>query len=167
MKVCCILLIMVLLLTGCQGAMPSETVSDELLIAVDAPMAEVVVVLPENAAEQTMVGDHGDRLYFCDGYSLCVQTLKGGDLSESLRSLCGYGPEEVSPVKTVSNGLKRYDWVWVSASEDGDQLGRAVLLDDGAYHYCVSVMADAAQAGKLEAQWDSIFSSVSLAGQST
>lgn len=167
MKVCCILLVTVLLLTGCQGAMPSETVSDELLIAVDAPMAEVVVALPENAAEQTMVGENGDRLYFCDGYSLCVQTLKGGDLSASLRSLCGYGPEKISPVKTVSGDLKRYDWVWVSTSEDGDQMCRAVLLDDGAYHYCVSVMADAAQAGALEEQWNSVFDSVSLAGQSS
>ena len=167
MKICCILLVMVLFLSGCQGAMPSETVSDELLIVTDAPMAELVVALPENAAEQTMVGENGDRLYFCDGYSLCIQTLKGGDLSQSLRGLCGYGPEEVSPVKTVSDGYKRYDWVWVSASEDGDQLGRAMLLDDGIYHYCVSVMADAAKAGELKTQWDAIFTSVSLAGQSS
>lgn len=167
MKRCCILLILVLLMSGCQTEMPSETVSDELLIAVDGPMAELVLALPEEAAEQTMMGEDTDRLYFCDGYTLCVQTLKGGDLSASVRSLCGYDLEAVDLIKTPSDGVKRYDWVWTSASEDGDQLGRAVLLDDGVYHYCVSTMADTNGVGDLVAQWNSIFSSVNLLGQSS
>ena len=40
------------------------------------------------------------------------------------------------------------------------QVGNAVILDDGNFHYAVSVMADADQAAKLEDTWQHILDSV-------
>ena len=166
MKKYWIIVLVLLLFTGCGHEEPMETVGDEWLIPANLPTAEMVIALPEDAAEQAMSGENGARLYFCDGYSLSVQTLPGGDLERSLQSLCGYGSEELTLLKTRSAGCRRFDWVWTSVGEGGDQIGRAALLDDGIRHYCVSVMADASRAGELEERWDPIFASLSLADQS-
>lgn len=164
MKKCWILLIGLLLLCGCSGKQPMETVSDELLIPVLSPQKELILALPEEAAEQVLSTGEQNRLYLCDGYSLAVQTLEGGDLERTVHSLCGYGSEELTILKTWPNGTKRYDWVWTSASDGGDQVGRAAVLDDGHHHYCVSVMAEETLSGHLEQQWERIFSSLSLSG---
>lgn len=165
MKKCGILLFTILMLTGCHREQPMETVSDELLVPVLAPSQELVVSIPEGAAEQVISSNDDRQLYFCDGYSLEIQTLAGGDLEKTIQSVSGYRPENLTVVKTRIDGTKKAQWVWHSAGEGGDQLGRAVVLDDGKYHYCVSVMADATTCGQLEEEWETVFASVTLVHQ--
>ena len=65
-------------------------------------------------------------------------------------------------METKLGGVKRYEWTWTGMGESGAQVGRAAVLDDGDYHYCVTVMADEAAAGSLDAQWDALFASMGL-----
>lgn len=167
MKKCWIMLLCLLLLSGCGTEEPMETVSDELLIPVLAPAKELVVPLPVEASQQVIWTQDSEKLYFCDGYSLAIQTLAAGDLERTVQSLCGYGTQELTILKTRHDDIRRYDWVWTSAGEGGDQIGRAAVLDDGSYHYCVSVMAEENQSGQLEQQWEKIFSSMSLSDTPT
>ena len=44
----------------------------------------------------------------------------------------------------------------------GDLVCRGVILDDGAYHYVLSLQTDAEQAGKLADDWQTIVASFSL-----
>ena len=76
--------------------------------------------------------------------------------------LCGYGTGQLTMLETGLGGVKRYDWTWTSAGEGGVQVGRGAVLDDGDYHYCVTVMADEASSGGLDTQWDTLFSSLGL-----
>ena len=64
--------------------------------------------------------------------------------------------------ETAQDGAKRYDFVWASAGENGDQLGRAVILDDGNYHYCLSVLRDADTTEKSQIVWRDVFDSFKL-----
>ena len=59
--------------------------------------------------------------------------------------------------------MKRYDFVWASAGENGDMLGRAVILDDGNYHYCLSVQRPADPEKTSQVVWSQVFQSFSLA----
>lgn len=160
MKILVVILALVTVLAGC-SAPQLEGVED-----VYAPNGEVVMKnlnfdLPPDADTQVMEADAG-KLYFCEGYEIMVQTFAGGDLDCTLQQVSGYDRSGVTVFKTKESGVDRYDCVWVSASDHGDQVSRAVVLDDGRYHYCISVTAAAAEAGSLQESWQSIFASLTL-----
>ena len=162
MKRVWVLLILAALLCGCSGQQSLETVTDELLLSAMVPEKELSVKLPADAAKSVMAADDGAELYFCDDYVLTIQTAPAGDLDRTARTLCGYGADRLTVLQTKTAGTKRYDWTWTSAGEGNVQVGRAAVLDDGDYHYCVTVMADESAIGKLDGQWDTIFSSLGL-----
>lgn len=152
-------LMLALLLGGCASRETFETVEDWYYTpAVSA--AAVRVELPEDAAVATQ--SDGGSLYLCDGYSLCLQTLEGGDLNRTLQTVTGFPIEKLQLLGTATEDTKRYDFVWAAAGEGGDQLCRGAVLDDGSYHYTLCVIAQAEEAGKLEACWQEIFRSFTL-----
>ena len=162
MKKLCICVMLMTLLSGCAVAETFETLGDDLLQPVMAPAGKIVLSLPEGASSQTMLGEQGDRLYFCDGYIATVQTMDRGDLERTCRSLCGFDTKSLEMVETVTDGNRRWDWIWTATGEGGDQICRAAVIDDGNYHYCVTVMADAQVVGSLEAEWSALFRSFSV-----
>lgn len=162
MKKCWMMVLCLFLLCGCGADEPMETVGDELLIPVLAPAKELNIQLPEDVAKQVISSEDGESLYFGDGYSLAVQTLRSGDLERTVQAICGYEVQQLTIMGTRLGAHDRYDWTFACAGEGGNQVGRAAILDDGSYHYCVSVMADESCSGVLEQQWDKIFSSMSL-----
>ena len=156
------LLLTALLLCGC-GAQPTfETVDDNDSLVVSATSREILLDLPKEAAKPTMESAFGDCLYLCDGYTLSVQTLSGGDLGRTISAITGYPEGQLHPVQTKTADAARYDLVWTAAGEGGDQIGRAVILDDGVSHYAVTVMADADKSGKLREVWQDLLGSVTL-----
>ena len=161
-KLCCVMLVF-LLLCGCSARETFEQVYDELLLPAMAPMKELKLTLPEDAGAPTLVSAEGNRLYFCDGYTLTVQTLDAGDLDQTFQSLCGYDRQDLLVMETREGNFNRYDWVFTCLGEEGTQVGRGVILDDGNYHYCSTVMAQEAASGSLAGKWDAILNSVELA----
>ena len=151
-----------LLLAGCGTTEVFERVEDSPNVPAMAQEKQVVLTLPDDAAAPVVNAD-GGRLFLCDGYDLTVQTLPGGDISRTVTALCGFNPEQVRMVQTQRQGNKCYEWVWSAAGEGGDQVGRAMVISDGTYHYCVCVMADAVTAGVLDGQWSAIFEGITLA----
>lgn len=161
MKKWCLLLVMLVFFSGCSRQKAMETVTDEWAQPVIAPHAQLSMWLPEKAVLETMDSDTGS-LYFCNGYTLTVQTLPSGDTEKTLKSLTGFGQETLSPLETEHNGIRRLDWVWTAMGEVGQQVCRGALLDDGNYHYCVTAMTDAASAAAMETEWSRIFTSMEL-----
>ena len=154
-------LIAVVLLFGCSRPV-YETVGDEYVMQPPAEKLSVSLTLPDDAAEAAIHADADARLYLCDGYEVVVQTLAVGSLDRALRSVTGFGEESLTVMKTRDVALDRYDCVWASAGEGGEQVGRLAVLDDGNYYYCVSVMADSAVAWDLSSIWQQILDSVTL-----
>lgn len=154
------LLMAAVLLCGCSAEQTLETVTDALWISTIAPQKELSVTLPDTAGKTALAAEDGAQLYFCDGYTLSIQTTPAGDMTQTIRTLCGYDREKLTVMETKLAGWKRYDWTWTSAGEGSVQVGRAAVLDDGDYHYCVTAMADEAGSGGLTAQWDALFASL-------
>lgn len=152
-------LVFVMLLSGCGAKQTFETVDDELLQPVMAEVGTVELSLPPEASAQTMLAEKEDKLYFCDGYTLAVQIMDCGDLNRTCRELCGYDVQMLNIVETAAQGQRRYDWVWTTVSEEGDCVGRAAVIDDGSYHYCVSLQTQAQLAGEMEEAWGGILRS--------
>jgi len=118
--------------------------------------------LPSEAVAPVLQSPDAGKLYLCDGYVLTVQTFDGGDLDETMRQVTGFSREQLTCMQTQSGDIKRYACVWSAAGEGGDHVGRAVILDDGSYHYAVSVTADFASAGELAQTWQELLNSVTL-----
>ena len=147
MKTICVLLAVMALLTGCAAAETFETIADVYGEQNMPEAKQVVLAIPENA--QAVVGSSG-TLYLCDGYEITVETLSSGDINETLRQLTGFESDELTVMETAQMGLNRYECVWTAAGEGGDVVGCAAVLDDGSYHYCVTVMGNAEDGAKLQ-----------------
>lgn len=163
MKKLLMILCCTLILAGCGAVETFETVG-----AVDheqdaiAVMAQTSLSLPEDAAAE--VFENGtDKLYLCEDYTIVTQILPAGDLDATVEALCGYERDALTIVESAADDTSRYDWVWTAASDDGDLICRAAVLDDGSYHYCLCAMAPANTVGQLTDVWNSLFSSFVLA----
>ncbi len=160
----CIVIVLVLaaVLTGCAAQETMETIADDLAAPVMAVPREISIQLPEEAASPAVESGNG-RLYICEDYEISVQILDGGDLDRTVKTLSGYDRQALTVINTQQDTLGCYEFVWASAGEQGDRVGRAMVLDDGSYHYCVSVLGDAEQAVENQVFWDDMFGTFTLA----
>ncbi len=150
------------MLSGCGVQETFETVNDTLMQPEQEPAKQVVLELPEDAAVPAMESDAAGSLYLCDGYFMTVQTVKSGDLNSTIKDATGFDRNVLPIIETTQGDVRRYECVWTAAGETGDQVGRLAVLDDGNYHYVVTVMADASKAGQLTGQWNQLFSALAL-----
>lgn len=155
------LFLSVCLLCGCTAQDTMETVSDEMLLPVMAQPRDISVKLPGETALPVVENDAG-RIYICDEYEIVLQTLDAGDLGRTMQALSGMDREQMTVMETAAEDSKRYEFVWTSAGEQGEQLGRAVVLDDGSYHYCLSVLRNADKAETSQINWNDVFQSFCL-----
>lgn len=156
------LLLLALLLAGCAAEETLETVADELDIPVMAVPRDVSVRLPGETDLGAVEGSTG-RIYLANDYYVTIETLDAGDLDKTIREMSGFHREDLTVLETKEDDVKRYEFVWVSAGEKGEQLGHGIILDDGNYHYCMTVLRDADQDTGTQVVWDEIYQSFSLA----
>lgn len=144
------------LLLGCAARPAWETVEDAMDAPVFAPEPKKVCI----EGDVPVLEQAEDYLCLSDGLEIRVETKPSGDLQGTLHSLTG--TENLDPIATRQGELTRYDCAWACAGEDGEQLGRTAILDDGAYHYCISVLWDEDQTKAVQSSVDQVFSALSL-----
>ncbi len=162
MKKLWIMMALVLMMCGC-AAPTFETMNDVYAPQQEISPQKTAFQIPNDAAAQVMENENG-RLYFCEGYEIMVETHSAGDLNRTIQTLTGYAKDALTVMETSVSEIDRYECVWTSAGEAGDQIGRAVILDDGSYHYCMSVMAAAQEAGSLQDTWEELLRTFRLQG---
>lgn len=161
MRKCWIIVLLLIMLNGCAAQETMETVSDEMISPVMSQPKQIYVELPGEAASPAVESDSG-RLYLCGDYEIGVQILDGGDLESTIRTLTGYEKDALTVMETKKDELDCYEFVWYSAGETGDRVGQATILDDGSYHYCLTVLGDAEKAPGHQVFWDQMFQSFRL-----
>ena len=152
---------LVLLLQGCGGQETMETIADEWAQPVMASPRSISVELPEEAIAPVMESDT-QQIYLCEDYEIVLETLSSGDLSATIRQISGQNKDRLTIMQTETEGVQRYEFVWAAAGEKGDRLGRAVILDDGQYHYCLSALRDTDSETTAQIVWNEVFSSFRL-----
>lgn len=162
MKKWILLMLLPVFLTGCGVEETLETVMDVWSVPEAAPVRQIQIDLPGETAVNTLQSDTG-QLYICDGYELSIETVDAGDLERTIQSVSGKKPEELTVMETEQDGVRRYEFVWAAAGERGDRLGRSVILDDGNYHYTLTVLRDAELEKNSQIRWNDVFRSFSLA----
>lgn len=160
MKYVCMILILALLLSGC-GQTPLETIADEVVDSRPS-CRQMIASIPDEASVFTIENGQNDKLYICDGYTISMCTFSSGDLNNTFSQSTGYGLNTLTVINTEIDALKRYDAVWASIGENGDQVGKIAVIDDGYYHYVLTVIGDATYMGENSDKIDALFSSFSL-----
>ena len=84
-------------------------------------------------------------------------------MARTIRNTTGMDKENLQIVKTQQGDAKRYQWVWSTTGENGIQVGRGCILDDGTYHYVLTALTDEGKTEKVQSQWKEIFASFTLA----
>jgi len=161
MKKLVLFVTLALFLTGCGSSETFETVADELLQEVAAQVREIRMNLPEDSVMPAMESENG-MIYLCGDYDVAAQTLPSGDLEATVRIVSGYGLDDLTLIQTASGELDQYEFVWTTAGELGQNIGRATILDDGNYHYVLSATIDAELIEEYQEVWNGIFESFHL-----
>ena len=150
-----------LLLSGCGSEAVFETVADEWAAPVMAKPREISVRLPDHVVAPVLESENG-QIYLCEDYEILIEQKEAGDVAGTIQSLCGYTMSELTVLQRKEEFGSRYEFVWACAGEAGERLGRAVILDDGNYHYCMSVLRPAGEEKTSQIVWSDVFSSFSL-----
>ena len=159
MKMICLMLMVAVLLCGCQAATTFETLEDVYYDQGENVPMQIAVSLPQGT---TLIRNGNSRLYLCDGYDITVEVMAAGDLDRTIRWLTGFSSDALTMVQTSVSDMTRYECVWTSAGEDADQVGRAVILEDGSYHYCVTLTAISEQSENVQEIWNELLNSIAL-----
>lgn len=162
MKKMGVLIFLAALLCGCGSQETFETVGDELVLQASAQPREILLSLPEETLLPAMETD-GRTLYLCNGYDVAVQTFAGGDLDATVREVSGFGSEELTIMETAEGEYRCYEFVWTAATDLGEQVCRAMILDDGSYHYVLSAATAADRAQEYQEIWNGLFETFGLA----
>ena len=162
MKRICLFLLAMMLLTGCGSKEVYETVTDELAVAASAQPREVRFDLAQEPVLPAMESDSG-TLYICGDFDVSVQTYPSGDLKSTVFEVSGFYPEDLTVIQTASGDVDKYEFVWTGATDVGQIIGRATILDDRNYHYVMTATVDAALMEEYQEIWNGIFESFELA----
>ena len=157
-----LVLMLMLLLCGCGAQESFETVADEMVLPVSAQPREILLTLPEETLLPAMESD-GRTLYLCNGYDVAVQTFSSGDLDGTIRELSGFGKDELTIMETTSGDCRCFEFVWTAATDLGEQVGRAMILDDGTYYYTLTAMTPAEKALNYQEIWNGLFETFGIA----
>lgn len=155
----CVVLILTAMLCGCGSQTAMETVADAYIVPAAAEPREIRVELPGEMLACVMESDAG-RIYLGDTCEAVVQTVTSGDLDATLTELTGFPMEDLTILQTRDGDVRRWEFAWAAAGETGDRLGRGVILDDGEYHYCLSILEDAQAEAAIA--WNEVFRSFDL-----
>ena len=163
MKKVVFIALLVMLLCGCNARQTMETLGNVLQYQEAATPLDIHLELPGEPGIQTMHTEWG-QIWFCHGYEITAETLPAGDISRTVMGISGYHKDTLTFLQTSAAGIARYECAWVSAGETGEEIHRAVILDDGSYHYVLTVCAAAEDAGSLQSTWEELLASFSVSG---
>lgn len=162
MNRCLIILVCLLvLLSGCSGADTLEVMYDSYESALVAAPAMVHLDFSEDHTFTVTQGE-GWYTYTGENYEIIMQTCMSGDLNQTFQQITGYAMERLTVMEIPSTDADRYVCAWSTVSEEGELVGRCTVIDDGVYHYCLSVLVDAKTAGEYREDIDAIFATYSL-----
>ena len=159
MKKLWVILLSAILLAGCSKEQTLETVSDVHVTPTAAVMQQILVQLPPELSAPALQDEETGALYLCDDYCVTVQTVTAGDLERTIRNATGMEKEELQIMQTQQGNMQRYQWVWAANGENGIQVGRGCVLDDGSYHYVLTALAEESNMKKIQPVWAEMFAS--------
>ena len=161
MKKLVVLLLLTSMLLGCSAEETFEVVEDVIPVEPVAVPQQFFVSLPDEAVSPTFQDDR-EELYVCQGYTIGKQIVESGDIEKTVNTITGQSTEDIQIIQSFYDNCDRYDMIWSAAGEEGLQVGRACVLDDGNYHYILTTLAAEETAGQMRDALQDMYDSCKL-----
>ena len=158
-----LILLFGVVLCACGRAETFEIISDVVVTGQLSEPAKISLRIPDDATLAVMSSTDGQS-YEGDHYQIIIQTYAAGDLNQTLQQITGYSSNQLKLMEVTTEAYGKYLCAWSSVSEEGELVGRCAVLDDGRYHYCLSVLVDAQKSGEMRGEIDALFADYSLEG---
>lgn len=157
-------ILVILCFTGCQkDTAVWETVSDQIYLSVDGKIPVQLTMdfsAPADAVQAADALSSGAVYQQAEGkYEIMQETLQGAAES-AIKRMTGFSKDELTVMETKEFNMARYDFVWTAASEQGQQVCRGVVFDDGTYCYTLTFQTAEENGGALQACMDEVFASI-------
>ncbi len=162
-----IVLILTLLLCGCRAEPDWETVDDaavQVSATVEPPYIITYGVPADASMEPLSARNRG--LYVGEGgeYEIMSDVISAASLDDALRQISGFGLDELDVIETSRFGLPEYRFAWSSASDEGEYVSEASLVQDGGYYYALIFSTRQGLSGKYDDCAEEVFASFGLYG---
>lgn len=165
MKRLLVLMMAAALMSGCAAEPVYETIGNAMedTQPVISP-GKIELVLPEEAEMQVIEDEYGSKSYRIGDREVWTQICDGGDVSATLEKVTGIRADALTVMEHQVLDMPCHEIAWITTNEEGTFVARTAVLDDGNYHYCVSLMMPEADAEKLGDSFSELLSGVSISG---
>ena len=164
MKTVCLVLMILLLLTGCGAAPVWETVEDFVPEVPVSAWQEDARTVQIRVPEGTVLAEAADGYQLYEAGELLIETstFLASDLDTAVRRLSGYERDRLMILQTTKFDLPEYQFAWYSQTEEGGRLCRADLVMDGMTCYAVVCSTPEAAGDSYDTQSRQVFASFDL-----
>lgn len=163
MKKTAVLLIILTLLLLCacsaHNSQTMEYVTDEIE-PVSQPQ-EISFALPLNAV-QTATSTDGSAVLYTQSegeYEILTQITPCTQIQQMIPTLTGYPAEQITWIETQQQNVPHFQFAWASASDAGETVSRACVIQKEDYCYSLVFTAPTGLGDKYQACMQDIFSS--------
>lgn len=152
-----------LLLTGCAAEPVYETIGNVW----DNPepvasAASMEFSLPDGAEMEVLSEESGSKSYRVGNWELWTEVYPGGDVSATLEQVTGMDADALTVIQRQVGNMDCHETTWTTTDEEGVNVARAAVIDDGNYHYCISLMVPEEDAQEVGNFFEEILYSVNL-----
>lgn len=157
-----------LLLSGCAAEPVYETIGD--VCGNTEPVAapgEITFAPPDGAARETSADGSGRNIYTVGAWEIWTQVYPGGDIRATMEQITGLGAQALTVMERQANGMACYETAWTTTGENGSLVGRAAVMDDGNYHYCLGLLVPEDQAEGIGEVFSQLLTTVTVTNTQT
>lgn len=162
MKKCVVWMMVALLLTGCAAEPVYENIGDVWANSEPVGSPGTIEFSLPDGAQMEVLEDSDSKCYTVGEWEIWTQVYPGGDVRSTMEQETGIGGDALTIIERQTQEMSLYETAWSTTGEDGMKVGRTAVLDDGTYHYCVSVMVPETDAGEAGEFYNQILDSVTV-----
>ena len=168
MKKVCFVLVLLLLLTGCQAKKETTTEYVEDGIEADQALPYLIVFgIPEEATQTTFGEETRADVYEAANgdYTIVTEVLKATSVDEAIEAISGIPAERLNIVQLQRFPMPEYHFAWSSTGEEGDSVSRAALIAAEDFYYVMTMTQKTGLGDTYRDTADYVFSTFGLEPQ--
>lgn len=154
-----------MMLGGCASEPVYETIGNAMedTRPVSAP-GTIELTLPEDAQMQVIDDEYGSKSYRIGDWEVWTQICDGGDINATLEQLTGISAEALTVMEYRLQDMPCSEVAWITTTDEGSLVCRTAVLDDGNYHYCISLMMPEEEAEVLGESFGALLEGAVISG---
>ncbi|MEA4964446.1 MAG: hypothetical protein VB055_01315 [Oscillospiraceae bacterium] len=165
MKKLGLLLMMLLILTGCAGKAQTtmEYVEDGFGESTAQPYT-IVFGAPDGLTQETFGEASRSNVYYAENgdYSITTEVLDASTVEEAVQSISGFPMDQLEVITLNRFPMDEYRFAWATCGEEESTVSRCALIAGEDYYYVLTMTEKTGLGGTYDSVADYVFSTFGL-----